>query len=781
MQDGEEYGETAEHEEGEKITDEALSVQYWLAQLDSAKEAARPHWKDADRAWIEYLGGSQQTSSLRALRDSRSKTDTRHPVYWSAVRTIQPALYSRTPIPVSERTFDEDSDPIARMATQCLERLAKYLMRSTPFDRVQYKTRDDYILTGKTTERVVFEANINQEPVKKYVTQIQVPAPQQQPRVGPDGQPMPPATPQMLSVWVDSEGEQLPPTAQVMQDEQGPFVEDMEEQLERVSVDLVPVHYRDILHTPNARHWDEVDWVAFRTLLTKEDAEERFGEEKAKLLQYNAHAGPAGDETEKKSKSNKAESPDRFVEVYEIWCKRKRKVYWLAECYKDDFVDVKEDPFELSDFFPCVPFMLGTCGPDDLYPLPDFIQLRPLIMQRHALAARLQTQVKSLRTSGLFDQGLPELADLMRDGSDNIFIGVKNFKELVGDGGLENVIKFFPLKEISDTIKMIVDIDRELDAKFNDLYGIPDILRGVSDPSETAAAQQLKGRYLSLRFSATQREFQRVVRDSIELMCDLALKKFPEDKLVEVMGVRYMQPDEQQLWPQVKLLLQDDDERKVRINIETDSTITMNEQAESEQRTGLAKVLFDGLGAMGQLAQAAPGIMPVIAETILYTVRGTRDGKQIEGSLEQAIQQMAQAAQQPPQPPQPDPNKVAELQMQQEKNRLDYQIAQAKLQLQQADLQVKGNSLAVELQKIAAATQGETERTALDAQIASMNNYLEQMRLDLDTQYAGMEMAEKIATEKRLAREEQRKEQGGGEEKQAANGKAGGLTIHLHQ
>ena len=61
-----------------------------------------------------------------------------------------------------------------------------------------------------------------------------------------------------------------------------------EETINDYKIEHLPVNYDDIVHTPDARTWDEIDRIGFRIYLTRQEFIERFGEEKLRLVQFNA-------------------------------------------------------------------------------------------------------------------------------------------------------------------------------------------------------------------------------------------------------------------------------------------------------------------------------------------------------------------------------------------------------------------------------------------------------------------------------------------------------------
>lgn len=750
MQGGEELQNSEDAEKPGK------SVGYWLSSLRAAEEAASEHIKKAKRAWEEYLNHGQKTTSVK---DIARNVSARYPLYWSSTQVMQPALYSRTPVPVAKKSFSRVRDNIARLSAIGLEDLANYLIRSCPFDRVQYATRDDFLHAGKATCRVFFDADIPKTKIKVYYTQIQDMSQPQEPG-------MPPTM-----MWVNAEGEQPEEGLPLLQDEEGYYQESEEETLEAVRSQLLPVYYYDILHSPNARHWDEIDWIAFRANLLKDESKEKFGT-KADNLTYAPIGRRVGED--RQGRASKNASPDLYAEVWEIWDKRTKTVCFVSESSPDQYLSGPvEDPYELDGFFPCPPFILGTCGPEDLYPEPDFTQLEPIILQIHGLAARLRELIRASKRKGVYDAGVAELQDLADNTAETEFLGILNFKELLGEGGLEKLVKFFPTQEFVNAAVEMANALQMYEQKYHELRGISDILRGSSDPEETAAAQQLKGKYTSLRFSSVQREFQRLVANSIQLMCDLALKKFPEDKIREIIGVNYWSPEDQQLWPQVLLLLKDDRERKVRIDIETDSTITMNQNEDIEQRNYLAKTVFEGLQAVSGASEQNPLYGAAAMKLLTYVTRGLRYGKDIEEELDQISDSLKQQAQQPPQE---EPNfDLQKIQADQQAKQADIQF---KLQELEITTELKREELNLEAQKLMADAQLAQVDQQIKAQSEQFNQKILALEMQLETYRVQLDEKEKWLTEMRLQAESKKKEI----ESIAAQGgssKGGAVQVHV--
>jgi hypothetical protein len=148
-------------------------------------------------------------------------------------------------------------------------------------------------------------------------------------------------------------------------------------------------------------------------------------------------------------------------------------------------------------------------------------------------------------------------------------------------------------------------------------------------------------------------------------------------------------------------LLRNQVARDVLIDVETDSTVQGDEDAEKQRRMELLSALTESMQpllALNQLDPAvAAAVTPLWGDTVSFVLRGFRAGRELEETVEQTMQQLvqltqgkAQAAQQAQgQPPPPDPAMQLEQAKTQEKmkqTQIDEQSHAKKLQLQdQAD------------------------------------------------------------------------------------------------
>jgi hypothetical protein len=298
-----------------------------------------------------------------------------------------------------------------------------------------------------------------------------------------------------------------------------------------------------------------------------------------------------------------------------------------------------------------------------------------------------------------------ELEQAMRSKGEEILVPVESWAGFTDKGGSKELIQWIPLDVIVTALREAVATRRELKNDVFELTGISDILRGESDPNETLGAQQLKAQTGSRRISTIQRDLARFAKDLAELNGDVIAELFSPETLSEMSGYdltvevppellaqkallerqlagmghnggppledpaaapgapgaapaqpnpemqQQLQQIEQQLEAiefnkQVLQLLRDEKSRGFRIDIETDSTIEPDEQAEKQRRTEFLAAVGSFMQQALPVAQASPSLLPVMKEMLLFLVRGFRAGRSLEDVLEKSLGELEQAAHQ---------------------------------------------------------------------------------------------------------------------------------------
>lgn len=487
----------------------------------------------------------------------------------------------------------------------------------------------------------------------------------------------------------------------VITDEQG------QEQLAKEEVLVEFVDRADFGHTPG-RTWREVRGVWRWAYLSRKELIDRFGEEigKAVPLDHTPKTGKSGD------KKNKPNSIFKKAKVCEYWDKDARKVYWFSSAYKEQLLDTKDDPLGLEEFFPCPMPAYDTVDTSCLVPLPDYYQYKAIEQELEEVSYRISGLTKALKARGVYNSACAEIKRLEGEAAELDLIAVKNWAQLQQNGGLAKALEWMPIAEIAQVLRYLYEARAQLKADLYEISGMSDIIRGQTDPRETATAQNIKAQFARPRIGEKQKAFSRFVRDIIAIKAEIIAEQFGMDTIAAMAGVRELGQEYMEAYPQAYQLMKEQTLRSYRIDIETDSTIAIDEQAAQEGAVQYMNVLTQALKDAVPIISQVPPLAPILGEAISFVSRQFKIGRKMESILEQSIQQMVQMAMQPPPPPegQGDPQAQQQAQQQAQVQAQDQQMkmmveqlraqnAQQQLQLDQAKLQQDGAIAARKLEQ----------------------------------------------------------------------------------
>jgi hypothetical protein len=432
------------------------------------------------------------------------------------------------------------------------------------------------------------------------------------------------------------------------------------------------VFWKDVRYSP-ARCWDEVTWIARRVYMSQDDGIKRFGED---FKQVPLTHEPVGlDEMEKMG----VEGLDDMKKavVWEIWSKTTKQVFWVSEGYSKT-LDIKDDPLGLDNFWPCPKPLFSTQTTETLVPIPDYSLYQDQAEEIDMLTNRIAMLVEAVKVVGVYDASQQGVQRMLSEGVNNQLIPVDTWAAFAEKGGLKGVVDFMPLDSVLQALRECYAAREQAKQVVYEITGISDIIRGSTIASETAAAQQIKSQYASLRIKPRQTEVAQfaseVLRIKAQIMCDF----YAPQTLVEMSGI--MGTMDAQYVEQAIMLLKSEPARGFRIEVASDSLVEMDEASEKQSR-------IEFLGAVGQfmdralpVTQQVPELAPLMGEMLMFGVRAFKGGRMMESAFDEAMAKLN--APKPPEQPQPDPEQIkAEAMM---------QVEQGKMQLEQAKIQTQG-------------------------------------------------------------------------------------------
>lgn len=463
--------------------------------------------------------GEEIIKRYRDERSAGSMSETytgprKYNILWSNVQTLKPSLYSREPVPIAERRF-LDKDVVGRVASQVLERAMRYEMMDCGFHDTVSKCVYDYLLPGRGVAWLRFT-----------------------PAIGPSSSVASRGDDQLQEPSGDPVGDGYSGTSEAHQHDESDerTNESPSEKVIGASIAVDYINWKDFLHS-KARTWEEVEWVARRIYMTRQDLIDNFGEEIGKEVPLDRE--PDMDRQRSHVRTDRMMDGLKKATVYEIWCKYDRQVYFVAKGYHRLLEEPRDDPLNLEGFWPCPQPLSATMTSDSFQPVADYVEYQDQAYELDRLTARLENLISSIQVRGVYDGSNKELARLLDEGNENKMIAVKSWSTLAEKGGLKGAVDFVPLEQSVEAVKVLLEARNQVKNDLYEITGLADVIRGQSDPRETAEAVKMKGRFGSMRLQDRQAEIARFCRDIIRMMGEIISEHFPDETLIDVSGIMY--------------------------------------------------------------------------------------------------------------------------------------------------------------------------------------------------------------------------------------------------
>ncbi len=698
-----------ESEREEAFTGKPNSSRRWLAQIEDAEQSFKDWQQKADNLDKLY-------ANLNVL--SGDGRDRQFQMFWANIQVLGPSIYSRPPIPVVTPRF-KDRKPVPRMASELLERSTVVGFELEDIDAVMRQVRDDLTVLARGCAWVRYDTK--------------------------DGQ--------------------------------------------RVCIDHT--HRRDFL-TSQARTWKEVDWVAKRSWLTKPEMRKRFRKTSGDAYKEAAYETRKDEEGEDdgrlkagvwelwcKSK-NKVVWVTEGVDVVLDEDKPHLKLEGFFPCPRPAYSTVQRGSL--------VPV------PDMLFYKDQLEEINELTARIGALSDALQ--VRGFYPAGNGEVGDAIEAAIKATTPNQVLVPISNWTQL-GGSAAKDMIVWLPIDQIATTIVQLVELRKQLIADVYEITGLSDIMRGSTDANETLGAQELKSQYGSVRIRDRQNELARFARDLVRITAEIMAENFSSETMLDMSQLeietdadiaKKIKPLEAQIKaiiakveqakadPQmqqqaqanpeqaqqmlqqaqqqaqglksqidklndtatvekVMKLLRDQRVRPFVLDIETDSTIAPDENAQKQRATEFTTAVGGLLNQAAPLLQAVPQASKLVAETLKYMASQFRAGRQLEGTIEEFADDMAMMVQQPKQDPmaakgaaeaqavqQAAQIEAQRFQLEQQKTQLDAQAVQMDQQRKDAEAQANQQREQAKYEADMQCKEQDERRKAneLDAKLANM-------------------------------------------------------------
>jgi hypothetical protein len=654
-------------------------VARWIAELDLSDKVEEDWRKRAKDVQDRYRDEKSQNN-----QGGRYSSSNRYNILYSNIQTICPALYNQSPKPDVRRRY-RDADPLGKEIAEVLERCLSYTMDEGDFDRFMRLAVKDQQLCGRGITRVRYDPVFSEE-----------------------------------------------------SDEAGDPYDDLKGE----EVKFEHVNWADFRHGPG-RTWEEVEWVAFRHLMTRDALRDKFGEKIGDEVELDFT--PIG--MEDKDGDTVANTFKRGT-VWEVWCEYQKEVIFISKSLKERPLKTEPDPLQLRDFFPIARPLYSTENTDSLVPVEPFRFYRDQANELDNITRRISGVIAACKVRGIYDSTITEMSNLM-DSGENMMIPAQDVLPLMQSGGLDKAVWMWPIEKIAGVLNELYNQREQIKKTIYEITGIADIMRGSSSASETLGAQQLKVQFGTMRLDDMGRDVQRYARDLVRITAEIISEHFSPDSIAMMTDIKLPSQEEKMMaqqqaqmmaqqqqpmppqlqevlekptWDECMQILRDDKQRTYRVDIETDSTISgdqaMDQKSMTELLTGVSTFISNAGPAV------AAGYLPLEAAKamLLSAVRRFRMGREVEDALDmigeedggsgaagggqeaQAQQQAMQQAQQQEQAAAAQAEQM-KMQIEQQNSALKAQEMQQKAEIEQVKTQLDGKvqqaSLTLKEQEIA--------------------------------------------------------------------------------
>jgi hypothetical protein len=589
---------------------------------------------DEVKVWIDRIttAGKKWDKYHDLVKEIREyykndKAKNKQNVFWSSIETLKPFIYFKAPLPYVERR-SKVANPVEDAACKILEKALINNLDNQDFDGVIKYARNDYLLSGLGLTYEKFEPTI------ETITQ---------------------QTTDMTETGVEVIQNV---TAEVMTGAK----------VETTYIDPKKVLF-DCSHVAV---WEDCEWVAQIIEMTKREAIDQFGEEIAAQIIERGFS--------------LEEELDRSVDVYRIWDKKGQRIIYLAKEVKDRFLRVDDDVLKIDGFYPFPKPVFATLANDGLIPVPDYSEIKCQLDELDGINKRMQLTMQALKVSGAYDGAFPELANILN--KDVTLVRVSDFEKVREKGGIDGFVGFMPIGQYIEALKALAERRAQLMSAIYEITGVSDIMRGNSDPNETATAVTKKTNFGTLRNQDRQNDFQRYLTDVLKIKAEIICEMFTPELLAQ-----YAEPDAN---PQIVMaaiqLLKSDKIRSLTLGIETDTSFMQNE--DGEKTLDAVKTIHEMITASFQVVSMQPALLQLYKQMIDAVVVTLPNTRQFTNAVDEAFAKIGQELAQPDDnEPNPELMKaqadMMRAQTEQVKNQNEYQVKQEANAIKQEEVELK--------------------------------------------------------------------------------------------
>lgn len=629
---------------------------YWYEEIRASKRAREKWHRAGDRIVQRYLDYRHDSASDQGI-ESAGGIPFRLNLFHANVSSLDSMLYGKVPQVDVSRRYNDAADDVGRVAALMMERLlnSDIADNGEEVNAVLRCTLQDRLLPGLGCARVRYEVETDQQPVEVEHQNLR------------------------------GEFETVTVLQEVVVSEDAP-------------IDYF--FWRDVLWGWG-RNWAEIPWIAYRVWLDKDEVKEKFGERAARQLQFKRQLVSTDEGCFEDSDLS---SPWNKAEIWEIWDKKTRKIYFYGEgCEK--ILKTVDDTLGLSGFFPSPPFFLANPTTTIYQPTPDYHLAQQLYNEIDKLQTRIAIITEAVRVVGVYDSKCEELSRVFQEGFDNKLVPVDSWAIFSESGGIAGQIDWVPIVDIVNSLDKLRELRDETIQLLYQVTGMSDVMRGEGAGQYEGVGQaQLKAKFASIRVQALQEEFAVFASNLMQLKGEVISLHFSPETIAARSNIQST-PDADKA-PAAIDLIKNPKKARLKIEIRPESVAMVDYAQLKAERTEYINAIAVFMQSAAPLIEQDQRITPFLLQLLQWGLAGFKGSQEIEGVIDRAIDAASKAAQEPKQDP-----AAAQAQLEQEKIKGEIQKIQAKAQ---ADAQIRKLDMQADVQTAMATHQAKVREIEAD-------------------------------------------------------------------
>lgn len=530
-----------------------------------------------------------------------SKTGSRFNVLNSNVGILLPSLFSQPPTAeIKSRaalpSAEEDN------VTEALQKTLEVFLDDSDNAEAFKAAIKELLLPGRGTVRIRWDPIVETKP---RVDQLG------QPVMGPDGQP----------------------------------AVDNEKLLDQMYIEHV--YWEDYTHEATAQ-WAKCGWVAYRHLMTEGEFMANFSNVKAvqeliaaanteSIFKWtdasaNKLKGSARGENNNRGRNDGLQDVIKKALLWEFWDKSTREIVWICQDMNGSVLRIDPDPLGLKNFFPGPKPMLSVTTTDSMIPTPEYMIYQDLAQEIDEISDRIAALTRRIKVRGAYDASQENLANILT-ADDGVMIAINGY-DISQD--LSKHLYIVPINDLVQSLQILYQARDAAKQAMYEVTGISDIIRGQTRASETLGAQRIKSQFATLRIEDRKRMVEGFARDVLRIMAEIICEHFSAESIFYFSGVMVQ--------PQAFALLRSDGMRSSKIDVETDSTISIDETADQQSMSGMLQSLGLVLQQLMPMVQAGTMPLPIAIEMLKLATRPFKQSRNLAMLLDKYMAILTQQA-----------------------------------------------------------------------------------------------------------------------------------------